>query len=487
MSFFPNPQTFLAIGPLHIQWYAVLILTGAFLTLYFSKRDLKEARYIDVDGFMDDLFIYTLWAGIIGARLWFCLFYNPSFYLSHPLEIIKIWEGGLAIHGGLFAGAAFACWFCKKKNVSFLKTADCILPNVLIAQALGRWGNFVNQECHGPEVAESFFDGILFFLKKGMYIDGHYYEPLFFFESMGCLLGWILIRTLVKRYGRRKRGDMVWSYLMWYGIVRAFIEVRRTDSLLIGHFKTAVLVSLAFVVLGLLGYFGVIDKIFVRKRKPTVLFDLDGTLIDTNRSIVEAYRDLFKKYAKEEDFTKERQVEVLGPGLRELFPTYFPDKDVDALVSEWREKNREYGDLYNKLNPHAAEVLEELKKEGCYVGIVSTKGREAIRHNLELFHIEDYVDDYCGFEDASKPKPSPEGIFNILKKNHWNKDDVIVIGDSYNDILSANNYGAYAVAYDINPDKSEVLLTAPHNRVIHDLSEVLDIVKEDHPFTYDLR
>ena len=79
ISFFPNSTTFLQIGSLHIQWYAVLILTGAFLTLFFSKRDLKEVRYIDVNGFLDDFFIYVLWIGVLGARLWFCLFYNPSY------------------------------------------------------------------------------------------------------------------------------------------------------------------------------------------------------------------------------------------------------------------------------------------------------------------------------------------------------------------------------------------------------------------------
>ncbi len=485
IEFFPTSTTFVRIGGLHIQWYAILILTGALITLYFSKKDLKVTRYIDVNGFMDDLFIYTLWVGIIGARLWFCLFFNPSYYLAHPAEIIAIWNGGLAIHGGLVFGAAFAAWYCHKHNVSFLKTADNILPHVLLAQALGRWGNFVNQECHGPEVPESFYDGILSFLKQGMYIDGHYYMPMFFFESVACVAGWFLIRYLFKRYSARKRGDMVWAYLMWYGIVRAFIEQYRTDSLMIGPFKTAVLTSFAFVAVGLAGYFGLFDKLFVKKRKPTVLFDLDGTLVDTSASIIEGYRYLFEKYDDVKNFTKERQVEILGPGLRELFPVYFPGQDVEKLVDEYHAVSVPAGDRMNVLNPHAKEVLETLRAEGYHVGIVSTKMHETVAHNLEQVGASDLIEDIVGVDEVGKLKPDPEGLRTIIKRNRWNADDVLYIGDSAADVAAGLNYGAYSIAYDINPDKSEALNSAGASRVIHDLAEVSDILKEDRCFTYD--
>ena len=116
IQFFPNEQTFLmfSIGGLtfDIRWYAVLIMTGAACAYYFCLKSIKESRYIRKD-FFDNLFIYTLWAGLIGARLWFCTFYNFSYYMSDPLEIIKIWDGGLAIQGGLvFSRDGDMIWQC---------------------------------------------------------------------------------------------------------------------------------------------------------------------------------------------------------------------------------------------------------------------------------------------------------------------------------------------------------------------------------------
>ena len=181
MEFFPTRTTFLRIGNLTVQWYAVLILIGAFIAYYFSKKNLKTYRNIEVNGFFDDIFIWMLWGGIIGARLWYCIFDPNVNYLENPLQIIKIWDGGVAFHGAFAGGALAALIFCKKRNVSIIKFFDAVLPTVLVAQGLGRWGNFINQECHGIEVDASYFDGILFFLKEGMHIGGVYYKPLFFY------------------------------------------------------------------------------------------------------------------------------------------------------------------------------------------------------------------------------------------------------------------------------------------------------------------
>ena len=266
MSFFPNPQTFVSfsIGSLtfDIRWYAMLILTGAFIAYLVVRKNLKEIRYVDMD-FFDSLFVYTLWMGIIGARIWFCIFFDFKYYISNPAAIIRVWDGGLAIQGGLVFGALFAYFYMRKYHYSFLKLADNILPEVLIGQAVGRWGNFINKECHGAEVSEEYFNGILSFLKEGMYIDGHYYEPLFFYESVLCLLGFFLIYFVLKKY-QNKRGDQVWAYMMWYGVIRFFIEARRTDSLYLGNLKMAQLTSIAFLIIGLLGYIGVLEK-YIKK------------------------------------------------------------------------------------------------------------------------------------------------------------------------------------------------------------------------------
>ena len=485
MKFFPDSTTFLKIGGLSIRWYAVLILIGAFLAYIVSKNDVKKAKYIDVDGFFDDLFIYTLWVGIIGARVWFCLFNNFSYYFSNPINILKIYDGGLAIHGGVIFGALFAYFYCKKKNLSFLKVADCLLPNVLIGQAVGRWGNFINKECHGIEVSEDYFNGILSFLKDGMYINGHYYEPMFFYESMLCLLGFLVIHFYFKKRVEN-RGDLVWLYLMWYGLVRIFIESRRTDSLMIGPIKTAQLVSLVFMIVGMLGYLGVFKK-FIKKKKPTIIFDMDGTLVDTDGAIIGAYKYLFEKFDKVENFTPELQVEVLGPAIRPMFKRLFPNYDVEMLVTEYHREQDRIRSLKNKAIPHSRTVLENLHRLGYDIGIVSSRNRESVLDIMKDFGFDAYIDDVFGCFETEKLKPDPEAIFKIIEKNKWNRDDVIVIGDSKSDIEAGKNYGAYTIGFLKNPERSEAVKSAEANVYVTDLIEILDIVKEDRYFTYNNR
>ncbi len=484
ISFFPNEQTFLLIKlgslTLDIRWYAVLIMFGAFLAYYFIKKLIKESKYFDLD-FFDSFFVYTLWFGIVGARLWFCMFYDFSYYISHPLDIIRVWDGGLAIQGGLVFGAIFAYFYIKKHKHSFLKMLDMVLPNVMLAQAIGRWGNFVNKECHGIEVSEEYFNGVLSFLKQGMNINGHYYEPLFFFESILCFIGWILI-YFVLRKRQNKRGDLAYAYLMWYGLIRFFIEARRTDSLYIGNFKMAQLTSIVFFIVGLLGYLGVLNKI-IKKEKPTLIFDFDGTLIDTSKGIIEAYRALFKKYSDESKFTEEVQDEIIGPALKDLFPVYFPGIDYDTLYADYRKRQLEVSKLSNTPTPNSVEVLKTLHEQGYNIGIVSTRSKQGIEEILKDFNLQDYVDDICGVKDVEKLKPDPEGIFQLINRNNWNKD-CVMIGDSLMDMGCGNNYGAYTIAYLNNPKRSKELAENA-NVAITDMIEVLDILKKDIAFTYN--
>lgn len=485
MSFFPNRTTFLQIGSISIQWYAILILTGAFLAYFFAKRNLKEYRNIDVDGFFDDAFICLMWSGIIGARLWFCLFYNFEQYINHPLDIIRVWDGGLAIHGGLVGAFIGTLILCKKRNVPFIKFLDAILPTVLLGQAIGRWGNFINQECHGSTVSSEYFDGILSFLKEGMYIGGQYYRPLFFYESILCLIGFILINFLLKKT-QTKRGELVGAYCIWYGIVRFFIEGDRTDSLLIGSLKTAQLTSILFVIIGLLLYFGIYDKIF--KKKISYVFDLDGTLTDSTPAIIESFKTVFRKYGKEEDFSPQDQVEVLGPPIDEMLHKFFPNEDVKELEKYYRETNKQQLELTLKPIKGALELISELKKQGSDLAILTTRKKESTYRCLELcgFNKDDF-NDIITLDDVSKTKPDPEGIFKLKKEHKIKTSDVIVVGDSTADINAAKAFGAYSIAYSVVDGKRKAIEDATPNKIIEDLKDVLEISKEKHYFTYNLK
>ena len=301
MQFFPTMAIFLKIGSLEIRWYAVCILTGALLAYYFSIKEASKAGY-SAD-FLDDVFIGVMFFGIIGARLWYCAFYDLTGYLADPISIIRIWDGGLAIQGGLIAAAIFVLFYCKKKGVQFLHLVDIIFPNVLISQAIGRWGNFFNQEAFGNIVDESYFNGVLSFLKSGMYIGGHYRQPMFFFESTLCLLGFILIK-LYRKYSKNHRGDGMFCYLGWYGVIRFWIETQRSDSLMVGNLKTAMLVSVVFMVIGVAGLLGVFRK-KIYSKKPVIIFDLDGTVLDTAPAIFASFKHAFEIHAPNLKLTDE--------------------------------------------------------------------------------------------------------------------------------------------------------------------------------------
>ncbi len=484
IKFFPNDQTFVMFSLLgftfDIRWYAVLILTGAVSAFLIARKEVRKAKFIS-DDFFDSLFIYTLWIGILGARLWYCIFYNFRYYLTFPMEIIRIWDGGLAIQGGIVAGALFAWCFCRYHRYPFLKILDYAMPNVMLGQAIGRWGNFVNRECHGGEVAESYFDGILSFLKEGMHINGHYYEPLFFYESVFCFTGWLPIWFVLKRY-QKKRGWLAYAYLIWYGVIRFFIEGRRTDSLYLGNLKMAQVTSIVFCIIGILGFLGFFERFF-RKEKPTLIFDFDGTLMDTKDAIFEGYRELFRRFSDESLFTDEVKDEVIGPALRDVFPKYFPDIDYDTLSDVYHKRQAEVAkDVYHPI-PHADEVLRYLHEQGYRIGIISTRSKEGIEGILNDFSLRECVDDICGWTDVKNLKPDPEGIFQLVRNNRWNSE-VIMIGDSLMDIECGRNYGAYTVAYLDDPNRAEELSKAA-NTSISDMEELKEIVKRNISFTYD--
>ncbi|MBO4218232.1 MAG: prolipoprotein diacylglyceryl transferase [Erysipelotrichaceae bacterium] len=483
MTFFPSREIFLRIGEgIEIRWYAVCILTGAVLAYLGAQRQGKKAGY---DGeIFDDIFIGALAFGILGARLWYCLFYDAKGYFSNPISIFEIWDGGLAIHGGVFAGLLFVLVYCKAKNFSFWHLADIVLPWVLIGQCLGRWGNFANQECFGEIVDESFYNGILSFLKEGMYINGAYREPMFFFESTLCLIGFILIQ-IYRRTSKTTRGCGVFAYMAWYGAIRFWIESRRTDSLMIGSLKVAQLISAAFMIIGIAGLLGLFSKLIDRD-KPVVIFDLDGTLLDTRPAIEASFLHVFKEYLPDREFTDEEKADFMGPTLQQTFRKYLPDEDVEALVEKYRVHNRQMQKTLVKAFPHAREMLDYLKDNGYRYGIASSKTTEIIRLGLQAAGLDDYFSVIVGVEEIENPKPDKEVIVKGYQRLHGRLDNAVYVGDVVSDVKAAQNAGVYSIAYCSNPIRQQALEDARPNKLIHDLGEIIDILREDHRWTSNL-
>ena len=226
------------------------ILLGVIVAYILITREGKKQGL--PKEFISDLIFYTLIIGILGARVYYCVF-NLDYYLANPSEILKIYNGGLAIHGGVIAGLIFVYFYTKKKNVSFIKILDIVAPAVIIAQSFGRWGNFFNQEAHGGITTYQNLKNMHIpeFIINGMHIEGKYYYPTFFFESIWCLIGFIILMIARKNKNLRK-GFQIGFYFIWYGIGRFFIETLRTDSLMFFNLKIAQIVSLIGIIIGII-------------------------------------------------------------------------------------------------------------------------------------------------------------------------------------------------------------------------------------------
>lgn len=243
-----NPVIF-SVGSFSLRWYSVLILIGAFLAIVLIKKESKRFN-IDQD-FIFNLFFWVVIIGFLGARIYYVIF-NYSLYKGDVLSIFKIWEGGLAIHGGIIAGFITLCVYCKKNKQSIFRMTDIFVPGLILAQAIGRWGNFFNSEAHGMATTYAHLKSLHIpeFIIKGMHIDGIYYTPTFLYESLICLIGFVIL-ICIRRLKYIKVGTCTGIYLMYYSIFRFAIESMRTDSLMFFGFKAAQLISIALFLSGL--------------------------------------------------------------------------------------------------------------------------------------------------------------------------------------------------------------------------------------------
>lgn len=225
-KFTVNDTAFTIFGH-EIKWYGVIICFGIIAAvLYFLHRAKQSGIKTDT---VVDMTLVTVPVGIVGARLYYVIFYGV------PLkDIYKIWEGGLAIYGGIIFGAAAVIVMCKIKKVKFFAFSDMIAPGVMIAQAIGRWGNFANGEAFGAETTAFSRMGLENWHTGGSYVEVH---PTFLYESLWNVIGFALINVFYKK--RKFYGEAFLWYAAWYGIGRTFIELLRQDSLYIGSIRVS--------------------------------------------------------------------------------------------------------------------------------------------------------------------------------------------------------------------------------------------------------
>ena len=240
-----NPSSTFAIGPLTIHYYGLIIACGLILAVTYCSRRCRQFG-LDEDTLLDGVLWVTPFA-ILCARIYYVAFTWES-YADNPISMLYIWNGGIAIYGGVIGAALGIVAFCKIRKIKIATVLDLVSLGFLIGQALGRWGNFFNREAFGAET-ESFFRMGLMKASTGVVT---YYHPTFLYESVWNATGFLLLHFLSKK--RRFDGQIALGYLAWYGLGRAFIEGLRTDSLYIGSIRVSQLLAAVscVVALGLL-------------------------------------------------------------------------------------------------------------------------------------------------------------------------------------------------------------------------------------------
>lgn len=225
-----DPPSTIQLGPLTIHFYGLIIAVGMLLAVLYASKRSKEFGLKE-----DDLIDGVLWVtpfAIICARLYYCIFEWDQ-YASNPISILYIWNGGLAIYGGVLGAVIGLSVFCKVRKIKATAMMDVVALGLLIGQSVGRWGNFMNREAFGAPTDS--------FLRMGLYNTAtgvvEYYHPTFLYESLWNFVGFLLLHFLSKK--RKYDGQVALGYVAWYGLGRAFIEGLRMDSLYWGPFRVS--------------------------------------------------------------------------------------------------------------------------------------------------------------------------------------------------------------------------------------------------------
>ncbi len=452
MIFFPNAQTFLQVGDYSISWSGILTIVGIYLVYMLSRKILKKEGSSNT--MTEDLFIGSLFFGIAASRLFYCL-QNLEFYSQHPLQILNLGDGGSAGMFGWIVGLLFVILYCRANHLSILRASDAILPNVFLG-----WG-IASIQFEQKKMAE---ERLVAYLIQGITL-----------ETVLLFVGFILISVVYRSVKKRRRGSL--TYVSLIGIGGSFLL----------HPQNLISVFLNFLLIGigLAGYLGFIEKA-MKKQKPVLLFDLDGTLLDTQPAIFYSFKKLFEHYAPETEVTDEVLNSVIGPPLETSIKKYFPKEDQDALVKEYRSHNREAHKTLVQPMEGCRELLQDLKERGYRMAIVSAKRKDMVELGCRQCGILDYFELILGSEEVKKHKPDPQGLFEACRLMKASKDNAVYIGDSSTDIEAARRAGMYSIGYIFNPDRKQKLLDSKPNAYVEHLLEIKEILKEDHAWTIDL-
>jgi len=233
------------------------------------------------------------------------------------------------------------------------------------------------------------------------------------------------------------------------------------------------------IVIGILGLSGIFHKVFHLYQKPVVLFDLDGTLIDSRELVFETFTQVFKEEKPDYVLSKEELYSFFGPTLETTFSKYFEEKDVDRIIERYQTINRQLHDKLLKPIDHAKETVKWLHDQGYKIAVVSNKRHAMVEKGLKTSALYPYFEVIMGKEDLPKPKPSASGLIEATVLLHTGHDNTIYVGDNAADVMAAKDMAAYSIGFSNDAKQIEKLEEAKPCRIIKDLSELKEIVKEE--------
>lgn len=387
--------TAFSIGGIHVAWYGILITVGLLLAILYCFRRLKIFG-LNTDRVID-VVIGGIIGGIIGARAYYVVF-SWDDYKYYIWDIFKVWEGGMAIYGGIIGALLVGIIMCKIRHVRILPMLDVAGLGFLIGQCIGRWGNFVNVEAFGsnttlpwgmtgPDIQTYLTNHASYLANIGVTVDPSLpVHPCFLYESLWCLIGFILLHLYTKR--RKFDGEIFLMYVGWYGLGRAFIEGLRTDPLLIGGLRVSQILAIVCVVVS-----AILILVFRSKIKNANDPDYLPLYVTTEESkmMLEGTYDAFekdqrlkKKQAKEDAKRKKMLAKLGGQEEEELEPMGYAGEEetpTDGTESKAAEETtQESGEEAeeNATPGEPAESEEPVKEESAGLTAEQPENKNAV-------------------------------------------------------------------------------------------------------------
>lgn len=447
MIWFPDLSTIVSVGGITIKWYVVTLLAGCIAGYLYHSSVMKSHGY--KQAVSDDLLILTIIGAVIGGRFFWVL-ENLKNYSMYAWYVFAIRDGGIDVLGSILFVSVFVLLYGKKHHLSFRRTMDVISVAMLIAVGIARVGRALET------------------------------QSVWFVVAMNIVEFIIVYYGMLKWTPTRKRGDAFAALLILAGLERLVAMVFGLDPLAVDNVWPCILCECV-------GIFLWAYARFFDKRKPVVLFDFDGTIMDSEQMIIGCFAYIYQKHGDIADFTEEIQKEVFGPPLRDELEKLFPNEDPDILMAEYTNFQKSLpGKHIVSTLPHTQEVLKKLKREGYVLGIVTSRLTDSCLMWVKDLGLEEYFNIVVGTEKYRHAKPEPDGIIEACELLNTGHDSVVYVGDNVSDVMSGKHAGVYTVAFVTNPAKKEKLEAVKPNEIIEDITQLVDILDANHDWSSEL-